>query len=56
VLIAFVIPATDISLWMTTYTCHSHDHSSSLLLLQDASNILRYVENPLSYCLAVLSA
>src|SRR3989337_2450268 len=28
---------TDISLWMTTYTCHSHDHSSSLLLLQDAS-------------------
>jgi hypothetical protein len=37
VLIAFVIPATDISLWMTTYTCHSHDHSSSLLLLQDAS-------------------
>jgi hypothetical protein len=36
VLIAFVIPTTDISLWMTTYTCHSHDHSS-LLLLQDAS-------------------
>jgi hypothetical protein len=37
VLIAFEIPTTVISLWMTTYTCHSHDHSSSLLLLQDAS-------------------
>jgi hypothetical protein len=36
-LIAFVIPTTDISLWMTTYNCHSHDHSSSLLLLQDTS-------------------
>jgi hypothetical protein len=38
VLIAFEIPATDISLWMTTCTCHSYGHSSSLLLLQDASN------------------
>jgi hypothetical protein len=27
----------DISLWISAYTCHSHDHSSSLLLLQDAS-------------------
>ena len=29
---------TDISLWISVCTCHSHDHSSSLLLLQDASN------------------
>ena len=35
--------ATDISLWMFASTCHSHDHSSSLLLLQDA---LKY--SPLS--------
>ena len=31
------ITATDISLWISVCTCHSHDHSSSLLLLQDAS-------------------
>ena len=30
--------ATDISLWISACTCHSHDHFSSLLLLQDASN------------------
>ena len=30
--------ATDISLWISTCTCHSHDHFSSLLLLQGASN------------------
>ena len=29
--------ATDISLWISACTCHSLDHSSSLLLLQDAS-------------------
>ena len=29
--------ATDISLWISACTCHSHDHFSSLLLLQDAS-------------------
>ena len=29
--------ATDISLWIFACTCHSHDHSSPLLLLQDAS-------------------
>jgi hypothetical protein len=28
---------TDISRWISAYTCHSHDHSSSLLLLQGAS-------------------
>jgi len=28
---------TDISLWVSACTCHSLDHSSSLLLLQDAS-------------------
>jgi hypothetical protein len=28
---------TDISLWISAYTCHSHDHFSLLLLLQDAS-------------------
>ena len=30
--------ATDISLWISACTCYSHDHFSSLLLLQDASN------------------
>ena len=40
--------ATDISLWISACTCHSLDHSSSLLLLQDASNIRRCPENPLS--------
>ena len=32
--------ATDISLWISACTCHSLDHSSSLLLLQDASKYL----------------
>ena len=30
--------ATDISLWISACTCYSHDHFSSLLLLQDTSN------------------
>ena len=29
---------TYISLWISACTCHSHDHFSLLLLLQDASN------------------
>ena len=32
------LTAPDISLWIPACTCHSLDHSSSLLLLQDASN------------------
>ena len=30
--------ATNISLWISACTCHSHDHFSSFLWLQDASN------------------
>ena len=29
-------PTTDISLWITTYTCHSYNHSLLLLLFKDA--------------------
>jgi hypothetical protein len=46
----------DISLWISAYTCHSHDHSSSLLLLRDASKYSSLSWKSLSYCLAVLSA
>ena len=35
---ALQFTATDISLWISACTCYSHDHFSSLLLLQDASN------------------
>ena len=30
-----LFPTTDKSLWITTYTCHSYDHSPLFLLLQD---------------------
>ena len=40
--------ATDISLWISACTNHSHDHSSSLLSLQDASKYSPLSENPLS--------
>ena len=40
--------ATDISLWISTCTCHSHDHFSLLWLLQDALNYSCCPKNPLS--------
>ena len=60
---------TDISLWISACTCHSHDHFSSLLLLQDASSysllcresfeftVLRFIshENPYGFFCSHLS-
>ena len=46
---------TDISIWIYACTCHSHDHFSSLLLLQDASRYPPIVPRIFwVYCRAVL--
>ena len=40
-----LFPTTDKSLWITTYTCHSYDHSPLFLLLQDTRSFLYCSEN-----------
>ena len=40
-----LFPTTDKSLWITTYTCHSYDHSPLFLLLQDTWSFLYCSEN-----------
>ena len=47
----FQFPTTDISIWITTYTCCSYNYSEFLLLLQDASNCSPTFKNPLYHCL-----
>ena len=42
-----LFPTTDKSLWITTYTCHSYDHSPLFLLLQDTRSFLYCSENTL---------
>ena len=49
----FQFPTTDISIWITTYTCCSYNYSEFLLLLQDASNCSPTLKNPLNHCLVV---
>jgi hypothetical protein len=56
VLIAFVRSNIDISLWISAYTCHSLIITRRSCCYKMPRNILRCPENPLSYCLAVLSA
>ena len=46
----FQFPTTDISIWITTYTCCSYHYSEFLLLLQDASNCSPTFKNPLYHC------
>ena len=49
--LSFQFPATEISIWITTYTCRSYNHSLLLLLLQISSNCSPTFKNSLCHCL-----